>query len=104
MQIPSTNPIPASAPTAASAGGWSIGAPAGKPSAAEQVFRDYAKMTPAEKMRAEILDSMGLTEDQLRAMDPKERAKVEEKIKDLIKQKVEQSTEKKTGQIVDVKA
>jgi len=61
-------------------------------------------MTPADKMRAAILGSMGYTEDQLRAMDPKERAKIEEKIKELMKQKVEQATEKKTGQIVDVKA
>ena len=99
MQIAPTSPTPAAGP-----GAWSMGGATRQPTAAEQQFRDYAKMTPAEKMRAEILDSLGLTEDQLRAMDPKERAKVEEKIKELIKQKVEQATEKKTGQIVDVKA
>jgi hypothetical protein len=61
-------------------------------------------MTPAQKMRAAILGSMGLTEEQLKAMDPKERQKVEEKIKEIIKQKVEQAVEKKTGAIVDIKA
>ena len=83
--------------------GWSFSAPA-KPSAAVQAFLDYQKKTPAEKMRDEILGAMGLTEDQVRAMAPKERAKVEEKIKALIKEKVEEATEKKTGQLVDVKA
>ena len=70
---------------------------------AVQDFMAYAKMTPAEKMRASILGSMGLTEDDLKAMDPKEREKVEAKIKDMIKQKVEESTEKKTGVAVDLK-
>jgi hypothetical protein len=85
------------------AAGFSFAAPA-KPGAAVQAFLDYQKKTPAEKMRDEILGAMGLTEDQLKAMDPKERAKIEEKVRELIKQKVEESTEKKTGQIVDVKA
>ena len=92
-----------SAAAAPASTGFGFYAPA-KPSAAVQAFMDYEKKTPAEKMRDEILGSMGLTEDQLKAMDPKDRAKVEEKIRELIKQKVEESTEKKTGQIVDVKA
>lgn len=99
MQIPSTSPIPAGPP-----GGWSIGGPTKTPTAAEQDFRKYAQMTPAEKMRAEILGNLGLTDEQLRAMDPKERAKIEAKIKEMIKQKVEELTEKQTGQIVDLKA
>lgn len=91
------------AAAATPAQGWSFAAPA-KPSAAAQAFLDYQKKTPAEKMRDEILGSMGLTEDQLKAMDPKTRAKIEEKIKAIIKEKVEEATEKKTGQLVDVKA
>jgi hypothetical protein len=75
-----------------------------KADTAVQDFMAFAKMTPAEKMRASILGSMGLTEDGLKGMDPKERAKVEEKIKALIQQKVEQSVEKKTGVVIDLKA
>jgi hypothetical protein len=75
-----------------------------KPSAAEQAFSDYAKMTPAQKMRAAILGSMGLTEEQLKAMDPKERQKIEDKIRAIIKEKVEQAVEKQTGVAVDIKA
>jgi len=98
------NPTSAAAIPPASSGFAFAQGPSAKPSAAVQAFRDYAKMTPAEKMRASILGSMGLTEDQLKAMDPKERAKVEEKIREIMKQKVESSVEKKTGAIVDVKA
>ena len=92
---------PSAAPAAPS--GFGFTAPP-KPSAAEQAFNDYAKMTPAQKMRAAILGSMGLTEDQLKAMDPKERQKIEAKIQEIMKQKIEQSVEKKTGAIIDVKA
>lgn len=94
---------PPSTATSTPATGFSFSKPAA-PSAVEQSFLDYARETPAQKMRDSILNSLGLTEKDLQAMDPKERAKVEAKIKELIKQKVEQATEKKTGQIVDMKA
>jgi hypothetical protein len=66
-------------------------------------FLAYANMTPAQKMRAAILGSMGLTEDKVAQMDPKDRAKVEDKIKELIKEKVQEATEKKTGVAIDLK-
>jgi hypothetical protein len=90
-------------PAVPAATGFGFAKPA-TPSAAEQALNDYAKMTPAQKMRAAILGSMGLTEEQLKAMDPKERQKIEEKIKEIIKEKVEQAVEKKTGLAVDIKA
>jgi hypothetical protein len=90
-------------PAVPAASGFGFAKPA-KPSAAEQAFNDYAKMTPAQKMRAAILGSMGLTEEQLKAMDPKERQKVEDRIREIIKEKVEQAVEKKTGAVVDIKA
>jgi hypothetical protein len=74
-----------------------------KADTAVQDFLAYQHMTPAEKMRAAILGSMGLTEDALKGMDPKERQKIEDKIKALIRQQVEQSVEKKTGVAVDMK-
>jgi hypothetical protein len=76
------------------------------PSAARQAFDDYAKKTPAEKMRDAILGSMGLTEEQLEAMPPKERQALEAKIREMMKQKIEEAIEKKdkTGVLVDVKA
>jgi hypothetical protein len=94
----------ASAAAAAAQGPGFAFAPAARPSPAVQALLDYAKETPAQKMRDQILGTMGLTEEKLRGLPPKERAKIEAKIREIIKEKVEQSTEKKTGQIVDLKA
>jgi hypothetical protein len=77
--------------------------PAGPAKSARDEFLSWVHKSPAEQMRAEILGSMGLDEDKLKAMDAKDREKVEAKIKDLIHQKVEQDLEKKKGVVVDVK-
>ena len=88
-----------------SASGFAFTKPAA-PSAAEQAFNDYAKKTPAEKMRESILGAMGLTEEQLKAMSPKDREALEAKIREIMKHKIEEAMEKKdkTGVLVDVKA
>ena len=80
-------------------GGGAVGAPSPK-----EEFLEFARMTPAQKMRAQILGAMGLTEDDLRAMDDKERLQIEERIKEMIKEQVENDATKKTGVIVDVTA
>lgn len=69
----------------------------------KQKLLDYAQMTPAEKIRASILDSMGLKEEDLANMDPKMREAIELKIKEAIQQQVELGAEKK-GVYVDLKA
>jgi hypothetical protein len=99
MQIPATGASPYAAPSPTG-----VTAAPKKADTAVEDFMAFARMTPAQKMRAAILGSMGLTEDGLKAMEPKERAKIEEKIKQLIQQKVEQSVEKKTGVAIDIKA
>lgn len=73
---------------------------------ARDEFLKFQAMTPAEKMRAMMLAKLGVTEEQLKAMSPEERAKVEQKLKDMIKQQVENDPDKKgkTGQIADVLA
>jgi TPP-dependent pyruvate/acetoin dehydrogenase alpha subunit len=65
---------------------------------------DYAKMTPAQKMRAAMLSKLGVTEEQLKAMSPEERKKVEDQIKDMIKQQVENDPTMKKGSLLDVSA
>ena len=102
MQIPSAGASPYAPPTPQAGPGMTPAKT--KADTAVDDFMTFANMTPAQKMRAVILGNMNLTEDQLRAMDPKERAKIEEKIKKLIQQQVEQSVEKKTGVVVDIKA
>jgi hypothetical protein len=69
----------------------------------EQEFLKYAHMNPIDRMRANILKSMGLTEDDVKNMPPQQRQALEQKIKDLIEQEVHKSADKK-GQLVDVSA
>jgi hypothetical protein len=78
--------------------------PASDSDPAMQAFEDYMNMTPAEKMRAAILGGMGLKEEDLKNMDPKERQKIEDKIKLIIKQQVEAGDKNHKGVFVDVKA
>lgn len=74
-------------------------------SAAEQLA-DYVNMTPAQRMRADILNKLGLTEEEVAAMSPAEQKAVEAKIAELMKQEIaqqQQSNEKK-GQRLDISA
>ena len=71
---------------------------------AEQKFLEYAKMTPAERMHAQMLAQLGLTEDQFKAMSPADQQKIEDKIRDMIKQKAANGTDKRTGLITDKSA
>jgi TPP-dependent pyruvate/acetoin dehydrogenase alpha subunit len=65
-------------------------------------FLELTEKSPAERMRALILGKMGLTEEELQAMDSEARMKIEEKIKEEIKKQVEHSIEKRTGVITDL--
>ena len=66
-------------------------------------FMDYANMSPMERMRAQILKSMGLTEDDLKKMSPEQQKAVEQKIEQIIKQELQKNAGQ-TGQVVDVSA
>jgi len=92
----------ASTQKSASGGLGAVGA--GSANDAVSDFMSWAKMTPAQQMRSQILGSMGLKESDLAAMDPKKRAEVEKKIADQIKHMVQNSVEKKTGVAIDIKA
>ena len=59
----------------------------------EQKFLKYAQMSPMDRLRANILKSMGMSEQDLKNMTPEQRAAVEQKIKVLI----EQSFQKNSG-------
>lgn len=100
MQIPPTAASAYTPPTMQSAFG---GAPSSAASAPETDFLNFVGKTPAEQMRDQILHSLGVTENDLKTMDPKERAKIEAKIKQLVQEKVQESVEKKTGLAVDIK-
>lgn len=75
---------------------------AAKPAqSAEQKFLEYANMTPAERIHAQMLAQLGLTEDQFKAMSPADQQKIEDKIREMIKQQVANSSDKRTGLITD---
>ncbi len=59
----------------------------------------YAKMTPAQRMRAAALDSMGLKESDLANMSPAERQKIEEKVAAKIKEKLDAEIQKQALKI-----
>ncbi|MEN2986797.1 hypothetical protein WG926_00675 [Tistrella sp. BH-R2-4] len=54
------------------------------PSAAETAFLEFMAMTPAERYRAMFLGEEGLTEEELAAMSPEDRAKIEARIQERI--------------------
>ena len=57
----------------------------------------YVKMTPAQRMRADILKKMGLTEDDVNAMPADKRQALEDKIASMMKVQMEQA--RQNGQI-----
>lgn len=56
-----------------------------------QDFLDYAKMTPMERMRDEILKSLGLTEQQFKELSPAQQQAVDQKIEQIMQQKLQQN-------------
>lgn len=64
------------------------------PQTAEDKFMAYAKMSPADKLRAGILSGLGITEDQVKNMSPDQRKDVEQKIADQIKQAAQKQAQK----------
>jgi hypothetical protein len=114
MQIPSASsyfgPTSSKATSSTSAAGATNAEPvsgksklASKGNDVVQQFLDYAKMDPIQRMRAGILKSMGLTEDDLKNMSPEQQKAVEQKIEQLIQEQLKKNAGK-TGQVVDVSA
>lgn len=65
-------------------------------------FIKFAKMSPAERIRAAFLKDHNLTEESLSKLSPTEREKIEEEIKKLVKTKLGLDDANGTGQLVDV--
>ncbi len=70
---------------------------------AVQDFLDYAKMSPTERMREEILKSLGMTEQQFEKLSPVEQPAIDQKIQQIMLQQIQQNAGK-TGQLVNVSA
>jgi hypothetical protein len=96
------------AATVTGAGGTS-GPKGGKSADLYKQLDDFVKMTPAQRIRAALLEKLGLTEDELGAMPPDERAAVEAKMRELIQQQMQEAQAKQggtsqTGQWIDTTA
>ena len=70
--------------------------------AAKTEFLKFAKMSPAERIRAAYLKDHNLTEESLAQLSKEERMKIEEEIKKLIKTKLGLDEAGGAGQITDI--
>ncbi|MBL8545883.1 MAG: hypothetical protein JNL81_05425 [Hyphomonadaceae bacterium] len=57
---------------------------------ATETFLEEARKTPMERMREQVLASLGLSEDALAQMSPDERRAAEDKIREMIEEKIRQ--------------
>jgi TPP-dependent pyruvate/acetoin dehydrogenase alpha subunit len=71
---------------------------------AKEEFLEYARMSPAERLRAQILEEMELSEDGLAAMDPEARAGIEDEIKRRTLEALTGKSDAEPGSILDMSA
>lgn len=105
MQISSSAGItnPADVRKANQPAAFFAGPDAPETSKAKAEFTAYMQRSPAEQIRKEILDSLGINEEDLKSADPKMLELIERKIQERVQQKVEQGAIEK-GMVIDVKA
>jgi hypothetical protein len=97
--VPNLASYPASSKSPATATAISPSASAAKTAA--QQFQEYASMTPAQRLHAQMLAKLGLTEDQFKAMSPADQQKVNDQIAQMIKKQMGDSNDARTGMITD---
>ena len=74
--------------TAGSAAGVSASGTTSQDNSVVQDFLNYAKMSPAERMREEILKSLGMTEQQFEKLSPTQQQAVNQKIQQIMLQQI----------------
>jgi hypothetical protein len=89
--------------TAGSSSSASASATTSQGNSVVQDFLDYAKMSPAERMRENILKSLGMTEQQFEKLSPAQQQAVNQKIQQIMLQQIQQNAGK-TGQLLNVSA
>jgi len=62
-----------------------------EPPSAEELFLEEARKNPIERMREQILEALGLTEESLAELPPEEKRAMEDKISKLIEEKLRQA-------------
>lgn len=66
--------------------------------AARAAFREEIEKTPMERLREEIMESLGIDEDDLNAMGPEERRAIEEQIARMIAERLTQASQASSGE------
>jgi hypothetical protein len=69
----------------------------------EATLLAYFRMTPAQKMRFDIMSQMGVTPGDYNEMTVAQKAVIDAEIKQKMKDEIQKMTENKTGLIVDMK-
>lgn len=69
---------------------------------AEEEFLDYARMSVAERIRAQYLEEQGLTEEQVAEMEVEKRKAIEEEIRQKIEEAITGETGKTAGSIANI--
>lgn len=62
-----------------------------------QELDDYVKMTPAQRIREELLKKLGLTEEDLAAKPPEEQQAIQQKLTEMIQQQMKDAQDKQQG-------
>jgi hypothetical protein len=99
--LPSSSGTLATSPFATQSSSTQSAAPA---ETAAQKFLEYANMTPAQRLHAQMLAKLGLTEDQFNAMSPADQQKIDDKIREMIKQQIDTTGDNRPGMITDKSA
>lgn len=68
---------------------------------AAQQFEQWANMTPAQRLHAEMLAKLGMTEDQFKVLPPAQQQKINDQIAQMIKKQMGDSNDTRTGLITD---
>ena len=97
-KVPVTPGAAAPSSTAASSSTALSASPA---KTAAQQFQQWANMTPAQRLHAEMLAKLGLTEDQFKALPPSQQQKINDQIAQMIKKQMGDSNDTRTGLITD---
>jgi hypothetical protein len=105
---PASSKVPAgsssSAAPAATSASSSPALDASPAKTAAQQFEQWANMTPAQRLHAEMLAKLGLTEDQFKALPPAQQQKINDQIAQMIRKQMGDTNDTRTGLITDKSA
>jgi hypothetical protein len=101
---PSSTSSSTSSSSSATQSSSSLGAQSSQDNSIVQQFMQFANMSPAQRMFAQMLNKLGISQDQFNAMSPADQQKVEQQIQQMIKQQAQDNGDKQSGLITDISA